>query len=72
MRGTPLAAIWYDRPRIAGHFHKEYDVDICSLLSPIFDIMQFQYNAVFFWANWVGFQVPNARTLFGGLLGCSA
>ncbi|MBI5762805.1 MAG: hypothetical protein HZA51_04685 [Planctomycetes bacterium] len=47
-------------------------MDLCSLLSPIFDILQFQYNTVFFWANWVGFQVPSARTLFGGLLGCTA
>ncbi|MEK6642409.1 MAG: hypothetical protein AABZ08_00745 [Planctomycetota bacterium] len=47
-------------------------MDLCTLISPIFDVLQFQYNAIFFWATWVGFEVPNARTLFGGLLGCTA
>jgi hypothetical protein len=45
---------------------------ICTFLNPMFDLIQFQYNAMFFWASWVGLEVPNARTLFGGFLGCPA
>ncbi len=72
MRGTPLAATRSDGPRLLAFLHKEYRMDLCTLISPIFDLLQFQYNAVFFWATWVGFDVPNARTLLGGLLGCTA
>jgi len=47
-------------------------MDLCTLISPLFDLMQTPFNLMFFWAPWVGLQVPDMRTLFGGLIGCTA
>jgi hypothetical protein len=44
---------------------------LCSILNPILDVMQSAINFAFFWASSVGVTVPDARTLFGGFLGCS-
>ena len=44
---------------------------LCSILGPMLDVLQYGYNLFFFWAPNVGLSIPDARTLFGGFLGCT-